>query len=186
MDYSSKEEEQDLMYMSREEEELMLAALEKVERLERAKKQQAAFREKWAARQQAERSGEGLPYLSSSKRKHSDTDPDVPNVGEEDPTPNSDGHTELGKGILCEYGCNKAFANRKKMKLHVKAVHVDRNYSCDHCRKSFKRLTHLKRHMRAGGRWAAKRQRLEEEVPDRLGEQSGEQPGSSTVTAGLP
>ncbi|KAJ8048836.1 hypothetical protein HOLleu_01308 [Holothuria leucospilota] len=51
-------EEKDFMDMSKEEEEIMLAALEKVERLERARKQQAAFREKWAARQQTEHSEE--------------------------------------------------------------------------------------------------------------------------------
>ncbi|KAJ8021888.1 Bcl-2-related protein A1 [Holothuria leucospilota] len=122
------EEEQDLMYMSREEEELMLAALEKVERLERAKKQQAAFREKWAARQQAERSAEGsratIPPQSNppqstdpsppsekleaanasevvvtSKRKHSETEPGVPTEDEEDPIPTSEGRSDPGKGV---------------------------------------------------------------------------------------
>lgn len=66
------------------------------------------------------------------------------------------------------------------MKLHVKSVHVDRKHSCEHCRKSFKRSSHLKRHMRAGGRCAAKRQRKEG-----VADHSDEQPGPSVVTADL-
>ncbi|KAJ8050651.1 hypothetical protein HOLleu_03937 [Holothuria leucospilota] len=71
---------------------------------------------------------------------------------------------------------------------HEKAVHVDGEHCCDCCSKTFKRLTHLKRHMRVCERCAARRQRLEE-VPDRSGEQpeqSAEQPAPSTVPTSLP
>ncbi|KAJ8019101.1 MDS1 and EVI1 complex locus protein [Holothuria leucospilota] len=216
MDYLPNE---DLMYTSKEEEELMIAALEKVERLERAKKQQTAFREKWAARQQVERSAEGsttsppqIDYPKSndpsslpenvvavnvsevglvvgSKRKYSETDPGIsaetdPGTSaevEEDPNPTGNGHSDLDKEVRCEWGCGKAFADRNKMKQHLRRVHVTRKHACERCRKTFKTKSHLKRHAQSGGPCDTKRQRLEEEVPDL----SGEQPGPSTTTSVL-
>ncbi|KAJ8034220.1 hypothetical protein HOLleu_20963 [Holothuria leucospilota] len=155
-------------YLSSEEEELMMAALDRVERLERAKKQQAAFREKWAARQRPERSEEGgMAGEPSQSNQFSPTS------------------EKLEEAKLRDEGVARKRRNPEN-EFDVSCEDEEEQNAARESHPNPGKGSNLKHHMRPGGSCAAKRQRLEE-VPDRSGEPaSGEQSGSSTVTTGPP
>ncbi|XP_071810613.1 uncharacterized protein [Apostichopus japonicus] len=156
--------------LSEHEETLMVAALERAERVERARIQREEFLKRWANRQSTDKSVEH-PSTSNDSPVTQPPPPIDPIVvirpapihrsphglakitpltspTENPNTPQNRLTAIENKQFECKNRCGKYFSTRRKMMRHVKAVHVPHALTCERCKTKFKTRSNLNRHHR--------------------------------------
>ncbi|KAJ8048248.1 hypothetical protein HOLleu_00491 [Holothuria leucospilota] len=155
--------------LSREEEESLVKALERVVRLQLAERQRQAFLERIASMNvppssptepmETSNSSSGPrqttatptePMETVSSESLPDTQP-VEEVFDLTAEGSSQAFTvsneDKQEKVECDEGCGKTFSTRKDMKRHLRRVHIALTYQCTICDKTFKTRSNKKKHM---------------------------------------
>ncbi|KAJ8043358.1 hypothetical protein HOLleu_10409 [Holothuria leucospilota] len=151
--------------LSREEEESLVKALERVERLQKAARLRREFLERRAS-MNVPPSSPTAPMETSGPVQTTAAQPEpmqiVPSESLPDTQPVEEmfdltaegssqaftvSNEENQEKVKCAEGCGKTFPTRKEMKRHLRRVHIAPTYQCMLCEKKFKTSSNKKKHM---------------------------------------
>ncbi|KAJ8043356.1 hypothetical protein HOLleu_10407 [Holothuria leucospilota] len=151
--------------LSREEEESLVKALERVERLQLAERQRQAFLERRTS-MNVPPSSPTEPMETSGPMQSTATLPEPTQIVPSESLPDTQPVEEMfdltadessqaftvsnedkQERVKCAEGCGKTFPTRKEMKRHLRRVHIAPTYQCMLCEKKFKTSSNKKKHM---------------------------------------